>query len=576
METSLVKVLSQLEPDTDELENDGIAQRDVHMNYAQLMAYTVGAQHCTAVVGRGGGKSDGILAPRIHDNVSQMPRSSGVALGTTYIQLLDRTLPAMFNGFNRLGYVRDRDYWVRRFPDKNHGLKLPYNCPLTPEHSVFIKDKGQLTVMRLVSQDRPGTANGLSVDWIVGDEVKLLNKQKLDDEVRPINRGGIERFGHASGHHGEWFTTDMPTTADAKWIFDAEKEAEKPLNKEAIRLILSVQLELYNEKEKLKTSPRNQARLARIFSLESSLSQLRKGVTHYLEASAFVNVHVLGLAYYRDMQRNQAPLIFDSSILSKRRLGVKNGFYPDLNPVHHYYDAVDYGYVDSFDFGKRAFNDCRKDSDIDPDQPLTISGDYGGSFNCLWVGQRVSKFSPRNMTGFDEVRYLKEFHAPEPAKITHVVKQFTDYYRYFYKKEVVYVYDHTAIGKDGKSDYTYADLVIKGLKSAGWRVKVKYVGHTKPPYLRYNAWGVALSEADERIARQRWNRENTRVGFEAMTQSKTKQGRKGLEKDKRDEGKEHLDQSMTTHLPDAIDTLFWWLTFTASRQEDLLPATFSS
>ncbi|KAB7728135.1 hypothetical protein F5984_20535 [Rudanella paleaurantiibacter] len=575
MEDSLLKVLTALDPDPEALADEGISVEDRHMNYAQLAALTVGAQNCTAVIGRGGGKSDGILAPRVHMNITEMPRSSGVALGTTYIQLLDRTLPALFNGFHRLGYQRDVDYWVRRFPDKGHGLKMPYNCPLTPEHSLFFRTDDKLSVMRLVSQDRPGTANGLSVDWLLGDEVKFLNSQKLNQEVRPINRGGADRFGHCSGHHGEWFTTDMPTTPDASWIFEAEEHANEKFNVRNIELILAVQLEIYHEKQKLATSPRNASRIARIRKLEGYLNQLRKGVTHYIEASAFVNVHVLGLSYYKDMYKNLRPAEFASSILGKRNMGVENGFYPDLDSTHHMYDAVDYAWIDGQDWEKQKRRDCRKDADIDHDKPLVISPDYGASFNCLWVAQRNSRLSLKNMTGYDEVRYLNHFYAPSPAKIRDVVQKFCEYYEYFYKKEVVFVYDHTAVGKDGKDELTYADLVYKELKRHGWRVKMEYIGQTKGHHIRYNAWGVALSERDERIARQRWNRENTRVGFEAMTQTRTKQGKHGFEKDKSDERNKAIDQWKTTHLTDAIDNLFYYLTFLSTNQQDLLPPAFS-
>ena len=540
--------------------------RDLHMNYAQLLAYTVSAQSCTAVVGRGGGKSDGILAPRLHEMVTNMLRSSLVMLGTTYIQLLDRTIPALMNGFQRLGYQRDVDFWVKRFPDAKANLKLPWNCPLSPEHSIFVRSGGSCSVVRLVSQDRPGTANGLSVDGLIGDEVKFLDKQKLDEDVRPINRGGVERYGHYAGHHGEWFTTDMPTSKSAQWVFDAEKEALKPHNQRNIELILAVQLEIYREKQK----PLNPSRLKRIAKYESYLSELRRGLTHFVEASSFVNVHVLGLSYFKQMYRTMSPLKFSSSILNKRKLGVENGFYADLDPAKHYYDAVNYAHVDSLDYNKNQTRDWRKDDDLDTSQPLTLTFDYGSWFNCMWVSQRLSKFHLKNQSGHDEVRYLQHFYAPSPAKINDIVEQFCAYYRTYLNRDVTFVYDHTAVPTDGKSEYTYADLIIKALKKNGWRVKAKYIGQAWSHKRRYEAWGVALKETDDRVARQRFNRENVRVGFEAMCGAGTKDGRLGTEKDKTDEKNEHIDQSTTTHLTDAADTAFVWHTFIVSGQSDLI------
>lgn len=550
--------------DSDEPE---AASRDLHMNYAQLLAYAVSAQSCTAVVGRGGGKSDGILAPRLHDMVTNMPRSSIVMLGTTYIQLLDRTIPALMNGFQRLGYVRDVDFWVKRFPDPKLGLKMPWNCPLSPEHSIFVRSGKTCTVVRLVSQDRPGTANGLSVDGIIGDEVKFLNKQKLDEEVRPINRGGVERYGHYAGHHGEWFTTDTPTAKDAQWIFDAEKEFLKPENQHNVELILGLQLEIYKEKQ----LPQNVSRLKRIATYEGYLNELRKGLTHFIEASSFVNVHVLGLGYFKQMYRTMSPHKFQTSILGKRKLGAERGFYSDLSLSRHGYDAVDYAFIDGVSYGKNLKRDWRKDADLDTKQPLTLTGDYGGWFNCMWVSQRLPRLHLKNLSGFDEVRYQNHFYAPHPAKVTHVVEQFCTYYQSYVNKDVTYVYDQTAIAKDGKSEYTYADLVIRTLKNNGWRVKPKYVGQPWGHSRRYEAWGVALKENDDRVARQRFNRENVRTGMEAMFNAGTKDGSKGIEKDKDDEKNESIDQSTTTHLTDGADTAFVWHTFQASGQSDLLP-----
>lgn len=570
MEPALLKTLSSLKPD--ELADEGIESHQVHMNYAQLLALIVGAANCTAVVGRGGGKSDGILAPRVHRNNTVMPRASGVALGTTYVQLLDRTLPALFQGFQRLGYERDKDYWVRRFPDARAKLSLPFNTPLTPEHSVFIKNGNTASVMRLVSQDRPGTANGLSVDWLIGDEVKFLNKQKLDEEVRPINRGNQERFGHLAEHHGEVFTTDMPTTKIGKWVLEAKTEADKPFNKQAIELILAVQLELYKEKKKLATHGATGARLGRIDTYERQLNSLRRGLTHFVAASSFVNVHVLGLGYFKNLFRTLPPHRFKASVLNDPNAGVENGYYADLDGDKHFYDAVDYSYVDSFDFGKRAFTDCRKDSDLDEKQPLTIGGDYGGSFNCLHVGQSQSKFAVGNDTGRDVVRHLKSFFLPAPAKITHVVKKFCEYYRYRLNKDVEYVYDQTAIGTDGKSDVTYADLVMKELRNNGWHVKPVYIGEVPGHMNRFLAWNVALLETDSRFPLQRFNRENTRETFQAMLDAQAKETEKGIKKDKKDEQNPEIPQETTTHLTDAADTVFWYLSVLKPGNGDLLPA----
>jgi hypothetical protein len=572
MEESLLRVLSAVDPTPAQWEEEGIEVKDLYMNYVQVLAWLVGAANTTGIIGRGGGKSNGIGSARVHRNVQVMPMSTGVALGSTYIQLLDRTLPALFEGMARLGYERDKDYWVRRFPDPKLNLRMPQNVPLTPEHSVFIRKDNTVTPMRLVSQDRPGTSNGLSIDWLYNDESKFLNKPKLDEEVRPANRGNNDRFGHLAEHHGEVFTTDMPTNKEGRWLFEAEDECNKPHNQEAIRLILAIQLELYRERKRLATHGASKARLARMASYERQLNELRKGLTHFIEASSFVNVHVLGLDYFRKLRRTLPDALWQSSILNVRRPAVMNGFYADLDPDKHYYDAVDYGYVDSVDYGTRKFDDCRKDADIDYTQPLTLSGDYGSTYNCLHVAQRQSRFAAKNGTGKECVRHLNSFGLPSPYKIQDVVGKFCDYYKYSLSKDVVYVYDQTAVAKDGKSTLTYADEVMRVLKERGWKVKKVYIGEVPSHQRRFLAWGLALREGDDRYAIQRFNRENMRGTVQAMLDAQTKEGRNGFEKDKADEKNEEIDQSTTTHRTDAADIAFYYLTVTKPGLAGMLPA----
>ncbi|MEZ0485428.1 hypothetical protein [Fibrella aquatica] len=558
-----------------QVEQPDQVRRDVHVNYAQIMARLINPQNFTGVVGRGGGKSDGILAPHLHDCVKQMPGGSFPLLGTTYMQILTRTLPAILNGLHRIGYERDRNYWVGRYPEKSLGLKLPYYTPLDPKHCMFVRDGQQLSVVPFVGQDRPGSANGLSVDAVLGDEVKLLNKRKLDEEVRPIKRGNRERFGHCHLHHGEWFTTDMPTGKEAKWIFEAETEGAKPHNAEAVKLILDLEQAVYDDQQRLLKGP-NASATARISECRKLQDQLRRDLTYYFEASSFVNIDVLGMAYFRQQKRDLPPAKWLAQILTKRDQATEGGFYPSLDRDIHCYDAHNYSFVDKHEFGA-VFTDCRKDDDDDPAQSLTIAGDYGASFNCLWVGQRLSRLHIKNQSGFDEVRYLNHFYLPHPHETVDVAQAFCDYFKYRLKKQVDFVFDQTAVGGSGLGKNTYASVVIDTLRKNGWKVTERYIGKVPGHHERYIAWGKALREKTPGVARQRFNRENTLVGTSAMLAAGTKQGKNGFEKDKTDEKyTTTIDQSLTTHLTDGADTLFWWLTVLMGGSGDLRPLMTST
>lgn len=578
MATGLVKLKRSIQKLEDENPTEPITteREELHCNYLQLLCFLIGAQYMYGIAGRGTGKSEGVLAMRLHQLLKTMHRSSIVAIGTTYIQLLTRTLPAVFKGMHKLGYERDQDYWVGRYPDKKFNLKLPYNTPMEPAHAIFLRNPGSSTVsaLRLVGQDNPGSANGLSVNALLGDEVRFLNKQKLDNDVLAINRGDEQLFGGKAEHHSIAFTTDRPMRGEADWLKNYKEDSQQPLHQEAVKLILAIQLELYKERQQLAKNTRNVSRLKRIATYEHQLNELRRGLVFVAEASSFANVHVLGLEYFRKLYREMPPNVFKARILNEEVEG-DNLYYPDFKPDVHYYDAVDYGRIDIQNIDKIAWNDCRKDADLDHRQRLTIGMDYGSNFNCLVVGQRWSKLHPLNNTGRDEVRYLKGFHVAKPGLAKHVVKQFCEYYRYFYNKEVMYVYDPTAIDKDGKDTMTYASEVIKELKANGWKVKTKYLRKVPGHHARYMAWGLALAEQDDRFALQRFNRENMRIPVTAMQNAKTRQTEDGFKKDKLAERHEDVDQSTTTHYTDAVDQVFWYLNFIEPNALDLLPPVFS-
>lgn len=572
MRTDLIKHSQPpaiLDRDDPRLEKE---QKQMHFNYLQLICMLIGAQFTKAIAGRGTGKTVGVLAPKLHRLLTRMPRSSIVVVGTTYVHLVKVTLAELMGGMRRLGYIQDQDYWHNRFPEKKFNLQLPHNCPLDPKHCVFIRNMGHhsVSVLQLVSQDRPGTANGMSVSAIIGDEAKYLNKKKLDSELMPVNRGGYEHFGDIAEHHSVTFTTDMPTTRDAKWVLADKEECLKPHHQRAIELILAVQLELYNERLKLQTHSRNQARLTRIATLESKLDELRRGLVHYATASSFANVHLLGLGYFRQYKRQSSPSDWKAAFLNQEQDGVEKGFYPDFDNHKHQYDATDYNVVDPKLMANLPFDDCRKDADIDPKLALTIGMDYGASFNCMVVGQPMSRFHLKNVSGYDEVRYLNAFHVEYPDKVQDVVAQFVTYYRYVLRKEVEYVYDPTAVGKDGKSPMTYADEVIKALKAAGWKVKEVYLSQVPPQNSRYLGWGWALREIDGRFARQRFNRQNMRPVVKAMSNAEVKEGKNGFAKNKLPEQDDSVPNQEATHYTDALDTVFWYLTFVKPGMVQLL------
>ena len=509
-----------------------------HFNKPQLRSMAVGANEEYAVWGRGTGKSEGLIAPRSARNAQVMPRSHGCFVGATYLQLLERTLPPVVKGWEQMGLVRGQDFWIRERPPKKLKLPEPIVGPLTTDHCIYWRNG---SVISLVSQDRPGSANGKTVHWIGGDEAKFLNKQKLDNELLMTNRGDERYFGGIPEFHSLLFCTDMPTSKAASWILDMEKQGDP----QRIDVLLALQASIYRLYETLTVySKRRNATLKLINELQGQWDSIRANTTYFSEASTLDNIHGFGAKNLARLRRILPTFIFRTAILNQRPGLTEQAFYPDL-AERHFYDAYDYAFIDSFNFGQGQYEDSRKDADVDKYRPLDIALDYGALINPLLVGQPNGK----------QYRVLKELYVRHPERVRDVAKAFCDYYRFHAEKTVFYYYDHTAIASNSVDEESPAAAVAEVLRANGWTVEEVYLGHTASPTHRYELWGRCLRGGDTQLYDVRFNRQNCQYVRVSMEQTQIKEGRTGFGKDKGDERKPELDQRETTHFSDTADTL---------------------
>ncbi|RYC69797.1 MULTISPECIES: hypothetical protein [Spirosoma] len=521
-----------------------------HFNKPQLRSMLVGANEEYAVWGRGTGKSEGLIAPRTFRNVEVMPRGHGCFVGSTYLQLLERTLPPVIKGWEQMGWVRGRDFWVRERPPKKLNVPQPIVGPITTEHCIFFRNGA---VASMVSQDRPGSANGKTVHWIAGDEAKFLDKAKLDNELLLTNRGDERYFGGIPEFHSLLFCTDMPTSKAAMWILEEEKRMiaqSKELGFDRIKAILDLRTKIYALYEGLIAYPGKRASiLKKIQTYQTRWDAIRSNTVYFSEASTLDNIHGFGAKNIARLREKLPPFIFETAILNRRPFLTENAFYPDLDE-HHFYDEIDYGFIDSFDFdqfGKGLFEDSRKDADVDKYRPLDVALDYGAHINPLLVGQPHGR----------DYRVLKEMYVRHPDRVVDVARAFCRYYKHHPVKVINYFFDHTAIGTSATSATSPKDVFAEYLMSEGWTVEDRYVGHTPEPAQRYELWGRALRGGDARLFRVGFNRNNTEFVRISMQQAQIAQGSTGFRKDKKDEKNHNLDQRETTHFSDAADTLLY-------------------
>ena len=525
-----------------------IIKKQLHFNKPQLKSMLIGAPTEYLVAGRGTGKTEGVLAPKTAKcYFGTMPRGTGVFVGATYNQLLTRTLPGLVAGWEKIGYTLGHHYLIGRRPTTEWLKKWkwigPYRPPL--DYKYFVSWWNGAGA-HLVSQDRVGSSNGITIDWIGGDEAKLLNQEKLKTELFPANRGIIPAFANNPYHHGMTFTTDMPVGTSGRWILDMMNEMDKEVVNEIWKL-QTVRFKLKYFLNTKITKPVKAEILKQIEVIDAELNGLRKGLLYYHEASTLENIDALGVDYIKQQIRDTTAFQFDTQILNIRPLKMEDGFYPDYDEEVHGYFANDNDYLDNleYDFDKLSTIDCRRDKDLKINEPLHITLDYNRRIHPLVVGQVVG----------NELRAIKGMDALYPGKLKDVIQKFCEYYKHHKNKRIYYWYDHTAVADDNET--RKCDEVVSALRKAGWSVKRMYIGQAPSHEAKYRMWGHLLSEDGYYDMVFRLNRENCEKLNISIYKSEAEQRKDGFGKDKKSEKDPNFPADESTHYSDALDNMVY-------------------
>jgi len=449
-------------------------------------------------VGRGGGKSTG-AAIDIKNVVYDMPRSKNFILGETYQQILTRTLPSTIKALEMLGFYKDLHYFVGRLPPKNWKWNSPYEPPLDAMHTITFFNG---SCYDLLSQDTNSRGGNYSSGMV--DEAQDIDQGKLESQVIPTMRGEYERFKNRRTYRRLSMYCSMPRMRRAEWIFQ------------------------YQE-------------LAKQFPLDYL----------WIEGPSAINAHNLPPDWFKDQQRILLPSEYDIEIRNIRPKKVIGGFYPLFNDRVHTYidfnnDHLD-GIIDNNNgYNAQAFEQLNslQDNDVQMDQPLEISFDWGAWFNGVVTCQEYNNV----------FRYLSAMSIDESERIEDLVTKWCTYYRFHRNRNVHFWYDHTAIGKNGIGA-TYAEIVTKTLISHGFNPIHFYIGQQPGHDDRYKFWGYAHKGDHPNIPKFIYNRHHCKYLIISINNANIKQGRNGFEKDKADEKNRNIDQRTTTHFSDAHDTI---------------------
>ena len=360
-----------------------MADKKVYFNKPQRLTQLIGANTTVIVAGRRTGKTDSIAAPFVLRNMQRMPGSTGGIVVPTFKHGLTNTIPGLLAAWKRWGFIEGVHYVVGRKPPKT--FKQPIIDPKDYEHVISFYN-GSVAV--IISQDRPGSSNSLTLSWLLVDEAKFIDYAKLKDETLPANGGIKSHFGKHSFNHSIMILSDMPQTTKGSWFLHYKDK----MDAELIATIEGTVYEIWRTKERIRSLNANGKPVPAhlkgyLRRLDRNLNKMRSVAVYYREYSSIENLQLLGENYIKQMKRDLTPLTFQTSILCQRIGIAKDGFYSSMREAHKY-DANDNQYLDTlgydYDF---ATLDARADADVDPDAPICIGMDYNANINWIVAGQ---------------------------------------------------------------------------------------------------------------------------------------------------------------------------------------------
>ena len=507
---------------------------------------------------RATGKST-LIAWLIHLIVTKMPRSCWGIVGSTYAQILTRTLPSTIAALERLGYFKDVHYFIGRKPPPAWNWPEPFQRPVRYDHFIiFYTGAG----FHLISQDGNGSSSrGLNLDGYIGDEALLLDREKLGTDVIASNRGNKDVWKHCPLHHGKFLFSSMPWGDQGKWLLEDSAYYDRDGNPfSATRdAMIKLQLEFVDSRStttRLKLYEEILALSAKLCfyvnpkKLKSQGKEIPRGLL-YSEANIFDNLVNLGIPYLEEQRRELSDFVFLIEILNQRPKSVEAGFYPRL-AAHHAQECPATSYVQGLDFNlaKLRVHDSRMDGDCRSHLPIRGAVDWGSKISTLTTAQIHDDAR--------EYRFLKGLYVKHPKLINDLADQYLKHYEYHLKKEFHFIEDSEwGNARKPDADLTYNQQFAARLKANGWRVRHFNLGRVPSYQRRYHLAHELLGEEDARQLRIRFNKVNCKDVLTALSLAPIKQDSRGeIAKDKSSERKLTLPGQEATHFTDTVDLHF--------------------
>lgn len=461
--------------------------------------------------------------------VYEMPRSTGAIVGISFEHMNDNTLPPVKSFLASRGFVEGIHFVVQKRPP-DHWPK-PYAGVLDPDYKHVITWCNG-TNIQLISLNRKASANGVSAQWAVFDEVKFMNETELVDEIFPIVRP-IEisdpLFKNCSGYLSKFFSTDKNADpAQINWLL----KKRELVDHKKIDLVKAIQYHVFENKMKIANATKKEKdRLEKTIAQdELRLAKLRSNLVYVSEINAVDVKPILGDKWFQDKKRN-TPLQRDWDTIYMNIDPLRPGevFYPA-------WDANKHTYV--------------MDDDVKTDEPLIISCDYQHTVSPIPIAQ-ITTLPGRTRPSLNFVDSVYTLH---PQGLSDAVTLFCNRYSSHGLKLVYYVYDHTAKGERVDAQPLYL-IVKKKLEDHGWYVMPIDTGQAPRHYQKYTDSIEWMTNENDEHMDILVNKLRCPKMIKSIEDARATTVGKETKKDKKPETDKSLDQSETPHFSDAFDMI---------------------
>lgn len=460
----------KLESEDDEqggyVDYQGSGQYKMYMAPWQKKVRNFGSRSTKVLAGRGTGKSV-FLSFNMADVTIGLPRMMGGFCGASAKQNYTRTMPNVLKIMNLLGFTEGVYYFLGRPPAKLR-WPTPLAKPRVWENCVSFANG---FVWQMISLAVKGSANGLNLAALMGDETKYMPWQRVKEEVLPTLRGDFmppdarkveqQRWGYGTNPkvNNHWLSqlwvSDAGLNArECLWEKEAEFETHEVNDRIKEKMAELRYLERYH--------PKQAQQLAQNDNFLRELYALRTQSESFWRFSSIENAALLGgEAWIRQMKRELPDLLFRLQILGQPRGSAKDGFYCNFSELNTYVsDEIEDVVFDKYstrikgraldgqrwptDYESETLDweqmlhdgeDCSLDLDLDYSEPLRIALDANADINCFVVGQT------RIHQGRTAVMVMKEFFVQGEIRLRGLSKLFAQYYKPFLRrgcKEVIF------------------------------------------------------------------------------------------------------------------------------------------